>query len=436
MIYILSPSNVHTGGTEALHQFSYKLRLLGFNATIYYMGDTSKNTTPKIYEKYIPVYTDVLSDTVDDIIVFPEIFINYLPLFKNARKIIWWLSVDNAIYNQDMENILKTDKTILHLSQSHYATEFIKSEFGIENERIFYISDYLNSEYLSLSSQNPTRDNIVLFNPVKGIQTTVNLIAHSDYRIKWQALKGMTAKQMHETMSKAKLYIDFGGHPGKDRIPREAALSGCLVITNKKGSAKNNFDIKIDSKYKFDDSDYTNILNTIYNMLDNYETYYDDFEVYRNNTKHEFQDYEVDIMSAFEKILNITSIDDVDSPESLLAQIENAILSNDYIRALYLIVKYHQNKYATNETFSIFEATIRLNIGELHEARFCIEAALHEYPANYEMHLIHAQILMALNESTDLIMSTLDKVLEYSSSTPDYELCKNIVLSYTNSLEE
>lgn len=28
------------------------------------------------------------------------------------------------------------------------------------------------------------------------------------------------------TMRKAKVYIDFGFHPGKDRIPREAVMCG------------------------------------------------------------------------------------------------------------------------------------------------------------------------------------------------------------------
>ena len=45
--------------------------------------------------------------------------------------------------------------------------------------------------------------------------------------------------------------MDFGYHPGKDRMPREAALFGNCIITNQKGSAKNNLDIPIKSKYKF-----------------------------------------------------------------------------------------------------------------------------------------------------------------------------------------
>jgi hypothetical protein len=64
----------------------------------------------------------------------------------------------------------------------------------------------------------------------------------------------MSSSEVSDLLNKAKIYIDFGNHPGKDRLPREAAISGCCVITNKNGSAKNKFDIPISSIYKLDDT--------------------------------------------------------------------------------------------------------------------------------------------------------------------------------------
>ena len=32
------------------------------------------------------------------------------------------------------------------------------------------------------------------------------------------------------------VYIDFGHHPGQDRLPREAVQCGCVVITGTRGS--------------------------------------------------------------------------------------------------------------------------------------------------------------------------------------------------------
>ena len=42
--------------------------------------------------------------------------------------------------------------------------------------------------------------------------------------LRWVPLIGMTTEEMRSCMSKSKVYIDFGNHPGKDRIPREAAI--------------------------------------------------------------------------------------------------------------------------------------------------------------------------------------------------------------------
>ena len=53
-------------------------------------------------------------------------------------------------------------------------------------------------------------------------------------------LSGFNTKQIINIYNKTKVYLDFGYHPGKDRMPREAALFNNCIITNKKGSAKIN----------------------------------------------------------------------------------------------------------------------------------------------------------------------------------------------------
>ena len=64
---------------------------------------------------------------------------------------------------------------------------------------------------------------------------------------------GFNTKQIINIYNKTKVYLDFGYHPGKDRMPREAALFNNCIITNKKGSAKNKLDIPINDKYKFEE---------------------------------------------------------------------------------------------------------------------------------------------------------------------------------------
>jgi hypothetical protein len=64
----------------------------------------------------------------------------------------------------------------------------------------------------------------------------------------------MSRAQVVKSLISADFYLDLGDHPGTDRIPREAALLNCIVITNKRGSARNSVDIPIQNEvFKFDD---------------------------------------------------------------------------------------------------------------------------------------------------------------------------------------
>ena len=57
--------------------------------------------------------------------------------------------------------------------------------------------------------------------------------------------------QVTAKLLRAKIYIDFGPHPGMDRFPREAALAGCMIVTNTQGAAEYYADVPIPHKYKF-----------------------------------------------------------------------------------------------------------------------------------------------------------------------------------------
>ena len=60
--------------------------------------------------------------------------------------------------------------------------------------------------------------------------------------------------ELYQQLKKSKIYIDFGYHPGKDKIPREAVINDCIIITNTKGSAGNYGDVPTEYKIKEKDS--------------------------------------------------------------------------------------------------------------------------------------------------------------------------------------
>jgi len=59
-------------------------------------------------------------------------------------------------------------------------------------------------------------------------------------------IENMPADTVHETLLKSQIYIDFGHHPGKDRIPREAAMSGNIVFLHERGAAAFHLDHPLD----------------------------------------------------------------------------------------------------------------------------------------------------------------------------------------------
>ena len=322
MIYIMAPANVKTGGPELMHQLVYKLNKLGFNALItYYEIEDKKdnNYTPSDFKKYInsSITYDKVIDDKGNLLVFPETCLNIVKKYQNIRKVMWWLSVDNYTHNftfkdamikdnlvQAMINLIK-GRTLYakdiytfdyHLCQSYYALDYIKKK-KLDG---YYLSDYINSDFFSNKKYQKKKQ--ILYNPKKGFKFTKKIIENSE-ELKWIPIKNMTTKQVKELLSSSRVYVDFGNHPGKDRFPREAVISGCCVITGKKGSANFYDDVMILDKYKFDnkDKEIKNIIKQIKNCLDNYELLKNDYNSYCERIKGEEKVFENDIKKIFVK---------------------------------------------------------------------------------------------------------------------------------------
>ncbi len=116
-------------------------------------------------------------------------------------------------------------------------------------------------------------------------------------------LSGFNTQQIINIYKKTKVYLDFGYHPGKDRMPREAALFNNCIITNKKGSAKNKFDIPINNKYKFEEKkiNLEKISKTILNIFENYQNELRYFKKYKKNILNEKKNFHKDLRKIFMK---------------------------------------------------------------------------------------------------------------------------------------
>ena len=120
--------------------------------------------------------------------------------------------------------------------------------------------------------------------------------------LKFIPLQNLSRAALQEILSGSALYIDFGNHPGMDRLPREAAVNGCCIITGRQGAAQNDIDIPIPVEYKFDErtASVQGITQQIRSILADYESHTIHFETYRNRIKREQETFYKQIDNLFQ----------------------------------------------------------------------------------------------------------------------------------------
>lgn len=331
-IFVMCVGNVVTGGAELLHQLVDKLSRLGHDAYIHYY-DTDNAGVPDAYSKYHVKVALEIEDLSENIVVYYEACFHLIRRMKNSQLLLWWLSVDNfficssfylslidqfkfnkrqfliGLYmrlkrNRAFVNALSDQYSIRDLSrlnalnvyQSEYAQNFlINNKFKCT----FSLGDYINTDF-SDSIETKSRNNIILYNPKKGLAFTKKIIASMPGRT-FVAIENLSRKEIVDLMASAKLYLDFGYHPGKDRLPREAALMGCCIITGMRGSARFYEDVAINNQYKFDEkrNGLQSIISRIEDVMENYEDNIVNFEFYRNRIRNEKQVFESEVEAIF-----------------------------------------------------------------------------------------------------------------------------------------
>lgn len=302
--YIVNYTSYATGGAELLQQYCHSLRAYGYDAVMLLGNENEVALCEGAYAQYQNPYCFECPDVEESVLVTYEAFVHLLRKYKKARKAIWWLSASNYygykfaepeslttkvrdirddpkhfayhVYNRITGQWLHAENFV----QSEYAREFIRDALGVPQKAIHELSDYINLDYLK-NTHGCTREDVVLYNPRKGYEVTSRMIEkYPD--ITWVALEGFTREEMAERMHTAKVYVDFGYHPGKDRIPREAAMCGCCVITNRRGSARNDVDVPIPPEFKFDEPyKMDEIRGCIMSCFDDFENQTHKFEPYR-----------------------------------------------------------------------------------------------------------------------------------------------------------
>ena len=245
---------------------------------------------------------------------------------KRFQTAIWWLSVDNN--NSKFKDWWRKD--IIHLHQSQYAKCYVSD--NIQNQKKMNISvttttttttttndiqakpateqsstketvDDMKSKNDDIKSIIPLTEFIpydrycdispsgkrtlqVVYNPFKGVHYTDAIIKRSSTKFTFTPIgsieKRISPADVTNMLNAAKVYIDFGPHPGMDRLPREAALCGCIVITNMQGAACYEQDVPIPDEYKVKDFNVDSVHRLLTSCIDDFDERGKDFDSYRS----------------------------------------------------------------------------------------------------------------------------------------------------------
>lgn len=309
MFFVIAPYNRATGGVELAHQMCAQLnhiepdcaKMAYFdNGDASFFGFPLDQNGPAVYDKYVVSHA-ISFEEIDhegNVVIIPEGITPIVELFHKAKRVIWWMSVDGYLscFDQGIPTNLDrlTRMVDLHLYQSEYARDYLQK--NLPAARALKVTDYINELYGTFLYPGAYRKNVVLYNPSKGLDIVLQL-QKVITEIEWVPIVNLASEELMILMQTAKVYVDFGNHPGKDRIPREAAVNGCCVITNKMGSAAYTEDVPIPEKYKFDNpvADALAIKQLILDICEHYEEHQKEFDSYRERIRGERKQFAAEV---------------------------------------------------------------------------------------------------------------------------------------------
>ena len=329
-IFILCPANVDTGGPMCLHQLAYILKKkFKKKVFMHYFPQSVKNPVHKNYKFFNIQNRKTIIDQKKNILIIPEFYksIEISKDYHNIQKGLWWLSIDFFLFHRflyknhsiirslvkipynlislinrltvfyfgnislfkylkiiyirnPLINVFKIKNININFSHSNYQFNILASQ-GVKS---IYLSDNIIKNYFDAGKKVKIKNkkNIICYNPKK-ISIFFKKFMKLNPDLKFIPLINLNTNQLISILAKSKIYMDFGFHPGQDRLPREAAILKNCVISNKEGSASIYDDLPIDDEFKFDEKNenFSLIRKKIQIIFDNYLVESKKFNYYR-----------------------------------------------------------------------------------------------------------------------------------------------------------
>jgi hypothetical protein len=328
-----------------------------------FYGDVSMDPVHPNYKRYHCswVALNSVKDDKNSVLIVPETAVDKIHRFRKAKRIIYWLAVDNYVlslckpskidfilyiarnYLFDLHNIansfatkniqvyynafvakyvkslidsgkISIPKADLHIAQSMYAKEFLLSH-GIDNNDIMLLREPLEEEFLDVAKivKHDIKSNVIAWNSRKAYPVApklVNILRKRGHIV--LELKNVGKERMIKILLKSKVFIDVGIHPGRDRPPREAIALDSITIINNHGGCYHYEDCAVPEKFKWNcyfdcKLDYNKHVEDIEHYLENYEYYIKQFQVSKQLVLSEPYVYQSDVKHIIKRLHEIIS---------------------------------------------------------------------------------------------------------------------------------
>lgn len=340
-IYIVSPY-VKSGGPRSLHQLGNNLVNLGMEVYVYY-GHRGKERKTKslLYPDSKMKIAQNIEDLKSNIVIVPESDTGWLKKFKHVKKVIWWLSLNFYLSNNlwwyskfrtifcnqaPVFTILRyvytkfkepnisyiAPKNLKNVDYHLYNCEYVHSYLlnnKVDDKQMSYLCGPIDIEEKDKQETISVKENLIIYNPAKASPYMIGKILKymkKNYpKYKFKALKNLSHDEVLDYLKRAKVYLDLGYFPGPERMPREASMNYCNIITSTLGAAKNKFDVPIPKEFKFDlkKENVSQICKLIVDMCENYSSYINKFDKYREKTRKQIRDFSINIDEFKEKVV-------------------------------------------------------------------------------------------------------------------------------------
>ena len=340
-VYIVCPY-IKSGGPRSLHQLGKILFDSGIEVYMYYgYRGKESNAEELLYPDSKLKIAKKIEDNDKNLLIVPESDTGWLKKYKSVKKVIWWLSLnfylnDNIwwrskfrtsfFHKPAITTLLRYVHTKLKEPYINYVLPKNLKNIDYQLYNCEYVHEYLLNQGVSESKMNylcgpidieekdeqeiiNAKENLIIYNPAKAspymIEKILEYMKNNYPKYKFKALKNLSHEEVLDYLKRAKVYLDLGYFPGPERMPREASMNYCNIITSTLGAAKNKFDVPIPEEFKFDlkKENVSQICELIVNMCENYSSYINKFDKYREKTRNQIRDFSINIDEFKEKVV-------------------------------------------------------------------------------------------------------------------------------------